>query len=154
MNALSLPNNLELSSIHDLKVQFAKLLIKYPDDPFKCAKLLFEPNLTLCLKVARQWPRDSEVVKFKNKILVGGKYDMLLPSKSEIASEVHSIAKNDAHTEHRLRGYELFCKMMGFVEKDGVTVNNVNNVMVVKDHGNDDEWEMKLLDQQKKLKET
>ena len=137
-----------------LKKEFAKLLIKNPDDPFKCAKLLFEPNMSLCFKVARHWPQDAEVVAFKNRQLIGGKYEMLMPTKSEIGMEVYAIAKNDKQTEYRLRSYELFCKMMGYVQKDGATINNVNNVMVVKDHGSDDEWESKLLQQQQALKLT
>lgn len=147
-----LKNSLGLTNENELKEQFARLLIKYPDNVFYAAKLLFEPNISLCLQIARDWPKDELVISIKNRILIGADYKMLLASKADVAQDVHKIASNElTHTEYRLKGYELFAKMMGYVEKEGATINNVNNVMVVKDHGSNDEWETKLLEQQNKL---
>ena len=138
---------------YELKSQYAALLLKFPDDPFKAAKILFEPDWGKSLMVAREWPSDPFVIEQKKAILSEHGETSFLPTKSEIARELHAIARLENDTDYRLKAYELFSKIMGFIEKPGATFNNIsqNNVMIVKDHGSDDQWADACLEQQKTL---
>jgi len=143
---------LNIESDLELKQQFATLLLRL-NDPFLAAKTIFEPDISRSLYVSQTWPFDPDVIKFKKTLLKQNGKAAYLPTKPEVASELHTIAKQELDTDYRLRAYELFAKIMGYIEKPGAIFNNVSNhnVLIVKDHGTDDEWAKKVLEQQNRL---
>ena len=78
----------------------------------------------------------------------------LLPSKCELARKV--LARAEACTDNEEYGklMKLYCDMMGHIEKPGTSVDvnvQVAPVMVVRDHGTNEEWAAKAIAQQRGL---
>jgi hypothetical protein len=79
-----------------------------------------------------------------------------LPTKADLARMSWTLA-NTPHmlAEDRMKALRLYADIMGFISKPETTINNniltSNKVMVVRDHGEDNIWEDKLLTQQTRL---
>ena len=78
--------------------------------------------------------------------------------KAQLARDVYQLAKHEKwiDAKDRIAAYKLYADLRGFIEKPGTTVNNNTlvdrrSVMVVTDHGTDEEWEAKLRAQQAAL---
>lgn len=136
------------------KKQFAELLLRSPDDPFKAALTLFPENTARALRVATEWPNDPEVRTFKKEI--NNKSDQMefLPGKAEFCRLIWERMQNAYDAEDFAKIAKLYAETRGFIEK-AVPVTNVNvqqnRVMIVKDHGDDNAWESKLKEQQRAL---
>lgn len=139
----------------ELKVEFAKLLLKEPTDPFVVALKLFPENVNRALKVAVEWPGDSEVKAAQEKLLSEVEDEFsLLPTKASFSNLI--LAKmGEAAPDDFAKLAKVYADVRGFIEKASTNVNTgntvVNKVMIVKDNGTDDEWSAKLLKQQEKL---
>src|SRR5690606_38718084 len=86
-----------------------------------------------------------------------------LPTKAELAREVWRIGTNPrTSVDERLKALRLYADVRGYIEKyqAGTVINNTNNVlsqnrvMLVKDFGTDEEWELAVEEQQRKLIES
>jgi len=142
-----------------LKEKFAELSLREPD-AFKVALVLYPNDTGRALRVANEWPNDPQVKEIRQS-LVDAEEDgetAFLPTKADASRLAWNIARDaDKFTEDRLKALKLYAEIRGFIEKPAVNVNNniQNNVsmrvLVVKDHGTNDEWETKLRSQQKKL---
>jgi len=140
----------------DIKSQFAVALLKNPKEPFKAALFLFNGNVQQALMAATDWVHDPYVLEKKKELIEEFGEAKFLPTKFEVAREVIEIAREETDNDIKLKGYRLYGDYLGYIEKPGNTINNQynqHNVMLIKDHGNDDEWENKLLEQQAKLVE-
>jgi thioredoxin reductase len=113
-------------------------------------------NIGKALWIASNWPNDPEVIQETQKLLRSDELVDNVPSKAQAALLAWELA-NVTHAEikERVGSLKLFCEIQGFIAKPGTNVNvNLpisNNVMVVKDHGDDDEWERQLAAQQDEL---
>ncbi len=141
-----------------LKKQFARLLLNDPDNPFKAGLALFQPDTGKAMYVADFWPKDPVVLAECRALLDEHGTLAFLPDKARVAREVYVLASNEQKpTAERLQSYRLYADMMGFIEpktniNNGVINNNQGaKVMVIKDHGNAENWEKKAIDHQRKL---
>jgi hypothetical protein len=140
-----------------LKEQFAELSLREPD-AFKVALVIYPNDTGRALRVANEWPNDPQVKTFRQSF-VDAEEDgetAFLPSKADAARLAWNIARDaDKFTEDRLKALKLYSEIRGFIEKQAVAVtqNNItqNRVLIVRDHGTNDEWEKALRSQQKRL---
>lgn len=141
-----------------LKKRFAELWIKL-GDPGKAAWELFADKAAGdVLRVKDEWPKDETVLGFRNALLASSSKNSNLPEKEEVAEKVWAIAQNAEDDEVALKACQEYSKLMGYIEKprepvvENKTINiDQRRVMIVRSHGDDDEWENKLLEQQRKL---
>jgi hypothetical protein len=142
-----------------LKERFAEMLYR-GGEAFAVALALTQ-NTTRSLRMAAEWPSDPQV-----KTLLESFRQMedegdtrFLPSKSEHikwlrdkANEAARIADFSAASQFA----RLLTNVLGFEQqKASVEINNntqVNRVMVMRDHGSNDDWERKAMEQQARLK--
>lgn len=141
----------------DLKRQFARSLLANPDDPFKAALSVFPGDAGKALVVSREWPADPIVAGAIEEIPDDEADAMGVPSKNALAREAWRRVQKCVDHETAFKGIETIRKLLYPDDKgSGVTVNNntlVDNrkVMVVTDHGTDEEWQEKLRRQQAAL---
>ena len=132
------------------------------DDPtalFRIACDIEPVDVGRALAIAKNWPTDAEVLAFRQKFLDEKGEEGLLPTKSDAAMLAWEMA-NDTGIEakDRLKALELYGSMLGFVSKPVASVSNnqtnvINRVMIVKDTGTNEQWERKVIEQQRSLKE-
>lgn len=140
----------------ELKRKFAEAMLKLDGDPFKAAFSII-PDVGLAMQAANTWPTDPIVAEAKILLLEEKGLRSFLPTKDEQARDIYNMAnceKLDA--EVRLKAHRLYAEIMGNIERPALpTASNTNiiaqNVMVVKDHGTNDDWEMQAMQQQGKL---
>lgn len=143
-----------------LKQAFAAALLRSPNDPFRAALQVFGSDTGRALRASQQWVLDSEVVSCQVKLLEEYGEEQFLPDKLALARAVFELAQNpNKPTDERLKAYELYGKIRGFIDRPAI-VNNMDNrsihlttnkVMVMRDHGTDADWEQKALSQQQRL---
>lgn len=146
----------ELTTTRNEKQLFAVAMLKPGADPYAVALEVFGGDIPKALIASRQWPSDPEVLEYREIALEDNGAEAYLPSKAEVVTEIWTKAKATLNADTAFKGFKLVADIMGYVDKPGTTVNNntlVDNrkVMVVKDHGTDDEWEAKLQQQQADL---
>jgi hypothetical protein len=156
-------SNFEKDELIELKKLFAKHLIKNPTEPFKAACYIFKDNNDLGnrLIAACEWPNDPIVIFEIDSLVASNNTVQILPTKDEIAYEIYLIGKKAFEPEDKLKAYKLYAELQGMVKSPGININNsiktindnsrVLEVMEHTNHGSDDNWEDKLLLQQKKL---
>lgn len=133
------------------------LLLKKPDAVFPAALTVSGDNTREALYIERNWPEDPEVQQYIQDIRDELGDEHFLASKAETARKVWELATTSEgmSPDDRLRAYRLYADIRGYIDKGpaGMNLNilTTDKVMVVKDHGADDVWEHKLLEQQTKL---
>lgn len=136
------------------KAQFAELLLRNPQ-AFEVALVLYPNDTSKALRVATEWPNDPQVKTLQQSLLDGE--EDFLPTKRDAAMLAFAIAKDESKfAEDRLKALRLYAEIRGFIEKPQIAVNNnnvtqVNKVLILKDHGTNEQWESTLRSQQKKL---
>jgi hypothetical protein len=139
-----------------LKDAFANALLRTPYDPFGAALSIFGNDTMKALQVSKEWTHDFYVLAKQAELLEQYGEDEFLPSKTVLARRIFELAETSRDAKDRLAAYRLYGELQGHIKKDGgtnVQFNNVTNnrVMVIKDHGNDDDWERKAQKHQTKL---
>jgi len=144
-------------SEEELKAEFARLLLRTPEDPFKAALMLFPDNTSRALRVANEWPADPEVIAAQAAIVEDEGEMSFLPTKADLARSIWSRMQGDRICpEDFAKLGKLYAEVRGFIEKPQTNINtNVNNVtnrvMVVRESASDADWETKLRKQQEDL---
>ena len=139
-----------------LKTKFAIALLRNPDHPFQAGCEVFGEDTGKALYVANNWLNDAYVAEQQRNLLKEKGARAFLPSKEDYAREVWRMAL-DTRTpiEEKRKFLDLYGEVMGFKERpqqSGINVNvTQNRVMIVKDHGTDDEWEQRAAAQQHRL---
>jgi len=117
-----------------LKIAFATLLLKTPDNPFKAACDLFPNNTNRALRVANEWPYDAEVIAAKSTALEEAGELAFLPTKAEACRKIWGKVDTELmEPDEFTKMMKLYCDTMGFIEKAGVSVqvnNQTNNLNV------------------------
>jgi len=149
-----------LESDLEKKTEFAEALLRSPENPFNAAKSVFpgQRQMASALHAAIRWVDDEFVLAEKKRLTRdNGKYSFL-PDKADVARKVYDITSNTNDPELQLKAYKLYSDIRGFIDKPNTTINNnnaiSNRVMVVKDHGDDDNWAENLKRQQQALIES
>lgn len=148
------------SSEVDLKLKFARLIYKLPDNPenlFAAARQLFPmpEQMGLAATVARDWPYDP-VCKGELIRLGSAGEDEDLPTKADIGRRLMVIADNkDIGVRERLVALDKYSELMGMkpVPGSGGTVNiDQTRVFVLPQPAPSlEEWERGAKAQQAKL---
>lgn len=141
------------------KIQFARELLNYPENPFKAGLAVFGADTGKALKACTLWVHDDFVIKEIAKLKEENPNIGDLPTKEDFARAV--IKRAEAlpllEVEDYVKLARLYADVMGYIEKPQTTINTnliTNKVMVVKDHGTDEAWERRLLEQQRSLKDA
>ena len=141
-----------------LKDVFALALLRAPNNPFAAAKqVTSDPGQALL--ISSQWPNDQYVLAKQAELLEAFGEESFLPSKLKLARNVWELTQKEGiDTKDRIKAYELYGNIMSFIAKQTAIANVTNNmvvdqrrVMVVKDHGTDEQWEAKTIEHQTKL---
>lgn len=139
----------------DFKKAFAAALLECPDEPFKAALELFPDDTAFAFQIANKWPLDSIVIAHKKELQGDEEFQTsLLLTKTELFKNVELRLKRINDPETYVKLAKSYSDMRGFTPKQEQQVNVsvvTNKVMVVKDHGTNDEWEIKLMQQQTDL---
>lgn len=140
----------------DHKREFALRYLEYRRDANKAAARLFPYDLAARCSAALDLPFDPLVNDTIDELLAKFGYEHFLPGKHELASKILDVAEAAREPDEKTKALKLYADVMGFVEKPGTVVNNnltqnVNRVMVLRDNGSADEWERRLIEQQKGL---
>ena len=138
----------------ELKIEFAKAWLRYPDDPYAAAKFAFpgEGNRGLALQAAYLWVNDSFVLE-QRKQLIEIAPEVGLPGKEDQLRDLYAIAANqEIDPKERVAAHKLYAEIKGYLQQKGPEVNvTLQSVMLVKDHGSDAEWEERARAQQRTL---
>lgn len=146
----------DAAEVQAFKVKFAAALLREPENAFKAGVEVFGADTGRALYAATKWLNDAEVLAERTKLLQTHGARAFLPSKEDYAREVWKQATNErVPVEDRTRLLALYGDVMGFKEAaqknaGGITINN-NKVMLVKDFGNDSDWEARAAAQQHAL---
>jgi hypothetical protein len=141
-----------------LKIAFAAELLKIgnnPNEAFKAALTIFPNDTSLALKAATHWINDPIVVAEKSRLSENVDEKEFLPTRSDLARRVWDKMQLTPFPDDFAKLAKLYGEIMGFIEKPQQNSTNVNivqnKVMIVKDHGTDDNWKDSLKIQQAKL---
>lgn len=142
-------------TLNEQKRRFALELLKTPEAPYKAAIVVFGDDTASALAASARWISDPDVLKFIDELRDEHGEINLLPDKVATAREIWSLATTAPHVEDRLKALRTYAELRGFIDKAAPTTVGINvtqnRVMIVQDHGSNDEWETKLIDQQRQL---
>lgn len=144
------------------KREFARHLIKRPNDPFKAAAYIYpdKANIGNRLIVAHDWPDDPIVIMEMDKLVWDDDASKVLPTKAQISFEVYSVGMKSTDEEVKVKAFKLYTDIQGITQSgSGININNnngnknitQNTVMLIKDHGTDTQWEDAITTQQHNL---
>lgn len=149
----------ELDIVADQKKKFALELLKNPHDPYACAVVVFGDDTASAIAFSYRWQKDYEVLRYQEEYREEHGSINFLPDKSVTAQAIWDIATNAiTQTDDKLKALRLYAEVRNFIEKPN-TNNNIavnlsqNRVMIVKDHGSDEDWEEQCQAQQMRLVE-
>lgn len=141
----------------DAKAAFAAFLFKNPNDPFGAAKHVLgnSVGVTDVATMAHIFKTDPFVLSEMKRIAEAEQNEDTLPSKADLAREIWDWVTNSANEiEDKIKAAKLYAEIRGYIDKPAAPNTNpdiVPSVMVVREHGNSDEWEKKMREQQDKL---
>jgi len=141
----------------DCKKQFAALLLSDMANPFKAALAVFENDSANACKYALLWKDDPEVLAEIELLKATKSISDIVANKIEVAKCTWALANNDwTPPKSRVDALRLLAEMAGYMPDKTINKNvtadvKVNKVMLVKDHGENEDWEEKIRAQQKGL---
>lgn len=139
-----------------LKRQFAANLYGEPGNPFQAALKMFPDDVGTAAQHAVEWVNDPEVLAEIER-LKNDPSENPLPTKIEAAQAAWDLANNIfLKGKERVDALRLFAEIAGHMPDKTINKNiksevSANKVMLVKDHGEDSDWEKKLEENQKRL---
>ncbi|AMW36121.1 putative small terminase [Xanthomonas phage XAJ2] len=140
------------------KHAYAAMLLQEPD-PFKAALRTFDGDTGFAIRIYLHWPEDPIVIAEQKRIKADNPNMDLdkLADKAATAKLAWEIAEQKLYEpKDRLAALKLYAEIRNYIEKPKAGDVNVqvqqNRVMVVKDHGSDDDWKEKARLQQARLK--
>ena len=144
----------------ELKREFARLWARHPTfSHLDIGTQLFKDRREPLrgLQAGAVWVRELDVLEMVKEFERNGEAEEDVASKDQITREVLALARNNmVETKDRLAAYRLAAELNGQIEKPGANINVAiaNRVMMVTDHGTNDEWEAKAFEQQQRLLEN
>lgn len=157
MNAVALAPWNDRRDDVELKKLFAKAMLECNFKPYDAARAVFtNPTDGMrAINASDNWPNDPIVKMEQARLIEDLGEESFLPSKVMLAREIYSMGQDTtASIGDRLAAFRLYSDLRQFVPRDKgpqVSLNiQQNRVMVMPDHGSDDDWEKKLVDHQQK----
>lgn len=138
----------------EFKRQFAAAFVRMNGNAAAAALSLIVDNPGEAMRQSNELPRDPFVVAEIDRIRRDGSDEDKQPSRVEIANMILDRAKECKDSEDFERLMRLYCNTRGFTERTAVAVvnnNTVQNVMIVRDLGTDEDWKIKSAHQQQEL---
>lgn len=141
------------------KAEFATVLLTEPN-PFKAAMIMTKGDTDSSLWYAVNWQDDHEVIELLKKLREDQNNITKIATKFDVAQLYWNIANSRAYdAKDRIAAAEKYASIAGLHDTKTSSGGNVNvnvnqnmpRVMVVKDHGTDEEWERKVAAQQAEL---
>jgi hypothetical protein len=139
---------------NEQKLAFARYLLLTPDNPFEAARKVFKNNIPQVLLVYQEWQDDFVVLDEMERLRAEqGKRKFMDDAEdtAQFSKKLRTAAFDLGELEIAIKANEQYAKIMGFIQKPGTTINantSITHVMEVDKHGNDNDWEKTLLDQQ------
>lgn len=140
-----------------LKLRFAAAWAAEPSGEATKAALSI-PGLEtgIAMQLAFLWVNDPDVLAEKHRLLTSAETAAdFLPSKEMQLKDIYAMAQSDRLSAFdRIKCHELYAKIRGFIEKPAPPTPSVimgHNVMVIENHGTDNDWESKAKTYQKSL---
>jgi hypothetical protein len=137
-----------------LKLQFAAVYVRENKNAAAAALAIFPDNAGRALLYSHTLPNDPVVKSEIARLVEDVDPKLLMPTKYEQARDIYARAQKTEDNEEYVKLMRLYADIMGFVEKPGANVDvnvQVANVMVVPNHGSDDDWQKKTRAQQERL---
>lgn len=137
----------------ELKNIFAKEFLKNSKNPFQITSKLFPGQFQAAYVASMEWPNDPVVLAAMQSASVSDDDADRLPTRADLAELLWARMKS-AEPEDLAKLAKVYAEVRGFIEKPNNTANvNVynNRVMLVKDHGDDAQWEQAAINQQRSL---
>jgi hypothetical protein len=141
----------------EMKERFAEALLKNPDNVNAAAfQICDDPGVAL--QLAHKWFNDPELKAIQATLMEKNGLRSYLPSKDEQAKDIYAMAEDKKlDVEERLKAHRLYAEIMGNIEKPTnptqVNVQTNLGVMLVPVAQNDEEWEKRAQEQQRRLTE-
>ncbi len=142
----------------EYKKQFASEWLKCPNDPFKAALAVFGVDTGSALRAAQEWPKDGFVIAEQARLQAEG-FEVYKPEelRNKLITELLKIVENEkAYADDKIKAADQIGKLKALHPKQETNINNnvitANKVMLVRDHGSNEDWEHKLREQQRSLK--
>jgi hypothetical protein len=136
----------------DVKLRFAEAMLRFNNASQAAMSVIGDPGRAL--RAAQTLPADPLVIEEMARLRDEKGESSFLPSKAALAREVLEKVREYKNPEDYLNGMKLYCTMMGHIEKPGTQVNvdaRTQSVMILRSHGDDEEWEKRAVAQQQKL---
>lgn len=138
----------------EIKRLYAKRVIEHKGDHFKAAiSIVGEDHVGTALKMMNEWQKDEsvkiELEKIKNECP-----DFATPGKIEVLEQFWKIATGDrVEDKDKIAALSTYAEIKGYLKSKTQQAEIVNRVMLVKEHGSQDDWEQAALKQQGRLTE-
>lgn len=140
-----------------LKKAFALALLETSGQPYEAARKVFKSftDGQRALHASNHWVNDPVVLTEQTRLIEDLGEEYFLPTKVMTARAIYALGELvTASVGERLAAFRLYSEIRKFLPKDNVAAVNVNiqqnRVMVMKDHGTDEEWEAKAAAHQMK----
>ena len=143
--------------ILERKKIFAKALFLEPNNLFQAAMEAWGGDAGEACRHTLLWKNDPEVVKFLSELRTKSDPVDTIADKVETSLLAWRLANDeDVKPYERISALRLYAEINEFISKKESKANaqvnvQTNKVMLVKDHGNDEDWEQKVALQQAKL---
>jgi len=141
----------------DEKKRYGHALAACPEDAFRAALTVYPGDAGRALVVAREWANDPLVIEARDAAIEAALSDEgPVIGKAGVAQMLLDIAREKlTDAKDRIGALDKIKEMYGYktVGEGGGGNTYIDNrsVMIVKDHGTDDEWSAKLRAQQDRL---
>ena len=142
--------------ILERKKIFARALFRDPGNLFNAAMEAWEGDAGQACNHTLLWKNDPDVLA-EIKLLNSRPLEEVIASKNQTALLAWDLANDEmAPVKERVLALRLYSEINNFLPKNDNKANasinlQTNKVMVVKDHGSDQNWETKAALQQAKL---
>lgn len=139
------------------KKRYGHALAACPDDGFRAALAAYPGDAGRALVVAREWADDPLVIEARDEAIAAALADEgPVIGKAGVAQMLLDIAREKlTDAKDRITALDKINEMYGYKTAGEGTGGNTyidnRSVMIVKDHGTDDEWSAKLREQQERL---
>lgn len=138
-----------------LKKRFAAEQLRQPGKDIHIALGLI-PETQIAIAAVNAWNKDPEVIRERLRLMEEYGQRAELPTKETVALEILEMARESKHTvTDRLKAYSQYNEMMNYTGRNSgqqAAVNIFSNkVMLLKDHGTNDDWEARAVAQQSGL---
>lgn len=137
------------------KEAFALKMLRPDADPYKIAFAMFPSNNNRAIWVAAHWPNDPEVLSIQQNIRDSDSTgESFLPTEIDFKMAIWERMKRSFDDSDFAKLAKLYAESNGFIKKEAsvnVTNNVIPKVIVIRDHGNLDEWESAAKKQQQEL---